>query len=452
MGSAGLKWLLEVLATLRTPHINPQGFIQHFRDGYRALEVSGMKNDRGCYIEISEFHSGSQQGGIRVPEGRRGAGWAFFERELRRYFLSGNSSPTAVSSMGRTLPKKLGDRKISGRKHDLGKSIACEIAGGNRDLGKGLDSGYVSKWVEKHRFPLVADAPRPTRRCDFIWKSLNKTLRISRNEDGSRVVKWASLAGPSNKAIETTVRTEQKGDPQTSTKTSKQDPPPSPEVVQQISSVGIYEDKSLSGDEDEKYPTTPLAQSLSDGEESEEAEMLSEKGEGSEKGLVTFNGLDMEVSALDELGFKDKERDTGPLLLGSSVEIGSPVTPLPVISVKSPDTVQRPITCEPLARIDPVGFAEFTAQYSGDVFALEEAMSVWVEQTYKSFGKLVGMPIVEFESEVIALLRRIDTERKKIRLESRPRRPPSSTRKGTRELRNLISTINYEGKKVASIC
>ena len=180
--------------------------------------------------------------------------------------------------------------------------------------------------------------------------------------------------------------------------------------------------------------------------------MLSEKGEGSEKGLVTFNGLDMEVSALDELGFKDKERDTGPLLLGSSVEIGSPVTPLPVILVKSPDRVQRPITCEPLARIDPVGFAEFTAQYSGDVFALEEAMSVWVEQTYKSFGKLVGMPIVEFESEVIALLRRIDTERKKIRLESRPRRPPSSTRKGTRELRNLISTINYEGKKVASIC
>ncbi len=183
--------------------------------------------------------------------------------------------------------------------------------------------------------------------------------------------------------------------------------------------------------------------------------MLSEKGEGSENGLMTFNGLDMEVSALDELGFKDAERDTGPpksLLLGSSVEIGSPVIPLPVVLVKSPDRVQSPITCEPLARIDPVGFAELTAQYSGDVFALEEAMSVWVEQTYKSFGKLVGMPIVEFESEVIALLRRIDTERKKIRLESRPRRPPSSTRKGTRELRNLISTINYEGKKVASIC
>ena len=173
MGTAGLKWLLEVLAKLRTPQINPQGFIQHFRDGYRAIKVSGMKNDRGCYIEISEFHSGSQQGGIRVPEGWRGTGWAFFERELRRYFFTRKPSPTVVFDVGRPLPKKSGDRKIPGVKHDLGKSIVCEIAGGKRDLGKELDSGYISRWREKQGnqhtcFPLVADAPRPMRHCDFI--------------------------------------------------------------------------------------------------------------------------------------------------------------------------------------------------------------------------------------------------------------------------------------------
>uniref|UniRef100_A0A2N9HQB8 Uncharacterized protein n=1 Tax=Fagus sylvatica TaxID=28930 RepID=A0A2N9HQB8_FAGSY len=154
------------------------------------------------------------------------------------------------------------------------------------------------------------------------------------------------------------------------------------------------------------YPTTPLAQSY--GEESEEVEMLSEKGEGSDNGLMTLNGLDMESWRWM------------------------------MVLVESPDRVQSPITCEPLARLI-CGFAEFTAQYSGDVLALEEAMSVWVEQTYKSFGKLVGMPIVEFESEVIALLRHIDTERKKIRLESRPRRPPSSTRKGWEAL-NAVNT------------
>jgi hypothetical protein len=49
VGLGGLKWLLEVLGKLRNPHHNSQGFFQFFRDGYRALEVSGMKNVRGCF-------------------------------------------------------------------------------------------------------------------------------------------------------------------------------------------------------------------------------------------------------------------------------------------------------------------------------------------------------------------------------------------------------------------
>ena len=60
-----------------------------------------MQNNRGNFIEISEFHSGSQQGGIRVPEGRRSAGWAYFEKELRRFFLNEKSVPIGVSAVGR---------------------------------------------------------------------------------------------------------------------------------------------------------------------------------------------------------------------------------------------------------------------------------------------------------------------------------------------------------------
>jgi hypothetical protein len=98
-----------------------------------------------------------------------------------------------------------------------------------------------------------------------------------------------------------------------------------------------------------------------------------------------------------------------------------------------------------------MGFSEFMDQYSGDVLALEEAMSLWVEEKYRDFGELVGMPIARFEAECIALLRRIDAERKKGRHTPGPRKPTKSTKKGTRELRNLISTINYRGKKVASL-
>ena len=98
-----------------------------------------------------------------------------------------------------------------------------------------------------------------------------------------------------------------------------------------------------------------------------------------------------------------------------------------------------------------MGFSEFTEQYSRDVQDLEEAMSLWVEEKYRDFGELVGMPIVGFEAECIALLRRIDAERKKGRQTLGPRKSTKSTKKGMRELRNLISTVNYEGKKVASL-
>ena len=57
-----------------------------------------MKNDKGTFIEISEFHSGSQQGGIRVPKGCSSAGWAFFEKELRRFFLNEKPSPMGSST------------------------------------------------------------------------------------------------------------------------------------------------------------------------------------------------------------------------------------------------------------------------------------------------------------------------------------------------------------------
>ena len=78
-------------------------------------------------------------------------------------------------------------------------------------------------------------------------------------------------------------------------------------------------------------------------------------------------------------------------------------------------------------------------------------MSLWVEQKYKDFGELVGMPITGFEVECIALLHKIDAERKKGRHYPCSRKPTRSTKKGTRELRNLISTVNYDGKKVASL-
>jgi hypothetical protein len=174
LGHTGLKWLLDLLGKLRTPQFNTQGFLEFFRDGYHTVEVSGMKNDRGTFIEISEFHSGSQQGGIRVSEGRRGVGWAYFEKELRRFFLNEQSSSMSSSVMGRQRREKV--------------SIN---SGKERDLGKRIDNSLPA--VEIHRRKsqahLLVDAPRPTRRCEFKWKPHLKTLHITVSEGNVRQAK-----------------------------------------------------------------------------------------------------------------------------------------------------------------------------------------------------------------------------------------------------------------------
>jgi hypothetical protein len=123
-----------------------------------------------------------------------------------------------------------------------------------------------------------------------------------------------------------------------------------------------------------------------------------------------------------------------------------------ILETHFPDENQSPLSCAPLARIEPGDFAAFTRGYTCDVLALEEAMSAWVEQKYKVFSKLVGMALLGFEGECISLLRRIDAERKRMRPMTGPRCPTGSVKKGKRELRNLISSVNYEGRKVTTVC
>ena len=38
-------------------------------------------------MEVTEYHSGTHRGSIRIPEGRRGAGWSVFEFQVRKHFL-----------------------------------------------------------------------------------------------------------------------------------------------------------------------------------------------------------------------------------------------------------------------------------------------------------------------------------------------------------------------------
>jgi hypothetical protein len=93
VGLSGLRWLLDVFAKLRNPNQTIEGFFEFHRDGYRMLEFSCHANRGGRFVEVSEYHGGNQRGSIRVPEGRRGAGWSVFEFQVRKSFLGETKQP-----------------------------------------------------------------------------------------------------------------------------------------------------------------------------------------------------------------------------------------------------------------------------------------------------------------------------------------------------------------------
>ena len=79
VGFRGLKWLLEELGCLGKSGFNLEGFFRFYRDGFHIVKLSCLKNKGGRFLELCDYHSGSQQGNLRVPKGKKVAGWARFD-------------------------------------------------------------------------------------------------------------------------------------------------------------------------------------------------------------------------------------------------------------------------------------------------------------------------------------------------------------------------------------
>ena len=348
---------------------------------------------------------------------------------------------------------------------------------------------------------MVIKAPRPTRLSHFVWKPKSNTLRITVNPGSRRIVEWVGLRasnglklseeqnnGPLDSEAQQPISVNKEGVAgplDTKTSLVRQFCVGEASGTKEITTESMHCD---SNDEDDDFDSeNPAAPSLvvSDGVfnevDSGEDNSCREPGD---KTIIPMVGVEDKRLTVSEV-------ETSPVMMSDAEE-----TPLQII-LFSPDNehistetsmsedgvtslpasfileepwnsdylsgscilgdfgnyatrdTQSPLSCTPLDRIDPLDFTAFTQEYTGDILALEEAMSVWVEQRYKGFKKLVGMDLLGFEDECICLLHRIDTERKRMRSTAGPRYTKGSVTKGKRELRNLISLVNYEGRKEA---
>ena len=63
----------------------------------------------------------------------------------------------------------------------------------------------------------------------------------------------------------------------------------------------------------------------------------------------------------------------------------------------------------------------------------------------KNFCNMVGFPIVNHEAQRLALFRLLEQEYLKVIDDRVPKRPANSRSRGLRELKGLISNVNYDG-------
>ncbi|GMY29468.1 hypothetical protein FCV25MIE_24710, partial [Fagus crenata] len=145
----------------------------------------------------------------------------------------------------------------------------------------------------------------------------------------------------------------------------------------------------------------------------------------------------MSSESVSELG----EPSLEVCLFEPEVDDVIPVVELPLTVVEEPvDDFGSPIQCAPLMMMLPSGPMEGSSEPP-----LEP--SVWVKQRHKGFCKLVGFPIDCHEQECLALLQKIEAYRFAKKEKEGARRRNVSGKKGSRELRRLVSSVNYDGRQ-----
>ena len=151
----------------------------------------------------------------------------------------------------------------------------------------------------------------------------------------------------------------------------------------------------------------------------------------------------------------------GALVLGSTHELAVPsaimgleleymdsVARSPVLELlEFAAKPQSPMDCKPLAIIEPSEHKVMMPGNSGEKIRRGGKRSKWVNQQYREICKLMGFPIDSHEQQYLDLLRRIEATRDSKRGKMGLRKVTASKSKGIRELKNLASSVNYEGKR-----
>ena len=390
-------------------------------------------------MELCEYHGGAQRGGIRIPEGFRGKHWDRFVKELHLFFPD-----MALPTEHHAGKSRNGKEEPNMEKRDPCAGLKPAVL--ESDILKSIDTRDSSKPSEGYSnadLPCVRldpNAPRPTRLHEFKWQPLSKTLRITKEVDGKRRAEWVGLRTKAFGLAQEVTRAVTQAQALANGSVHKEqdqamaDPIPEPSLIVNEPVEHVDDGDSCSLDDEIQADDIDPP--------SETPEMAIVCMDTSSPSSVWVDLASMESDGLIGLypelhdGIFETGETSQSLLESATEEVEEPMPILPITLAEELIGEDSPLRCEPLAMIGSTGHEHGAYVES----------SVWVKQRHQGFCKLVGFPIESHEQECLALLQRIEADRFLHKEKGGARRQPPSGTKGARELRRLVSTVNYDGR------
>jgi hypothetical protein len=431
-------------------------FFKHRRDRYKALHVIRRSNQHGNFLEVSEFHSGSRQSVIRIPEGVERQGWVDFSKLCKGFWATTQMSSEDVPYGGA---------------HEKRKGVAGEP--NFRWASKGKEPKITPQFENRVHVGVNSAPGVNTKDINGKFQSntahhgvnarvgLNIHLEMVYGPGGKWDVAWAKVTNVTNTKAQNKPITRQVWKPVENNQMDRvpSQPGPSKEPESPLDSSKTPSSSSL--DLALTSSSVAVAPSQAMPEDSSVTDPWALQLRDGRRVAVPSPGL---VALLSSNPFYALSPEFTDIMKPSSQVLREPIPceyaeggteshlALELQSVDNPITStweEEAMWVEPLAISAPME-ESVTGQHP--VSAPESSQShpgmpsVWVSTMMKEVGECLGASYEGFEDKVMDLLCTIEASsglKSYGEIWQKSKSGPKA--RVSRELKNLISGVNYEG-------
>jgi hypothetical protein len=443
LGLKDMGWLGNTIEKAASNDTVGQDFFRHHRDGYKAIHVIRRSNQHGQYLEVSEFHSGARKGVIRIPAGLEKQGWRQFA-----FFCKGHQNTQVLPTndrrgvgMGAAVTEKAvegNNPKIMHKNHTFQTHVTAAVKS-----AVGSISADTQKIVNAHvqlnlKLDLICG-------LDGEWAVTNAEVIKTEPKPTSLLKPVTKPAGPVGPVARPVSRQEWR--PKISQASHKADS--GPEASAKASSSTVESSSSI------EHIPDPVATSPTPEESDDDAgRWVMQLRQGKRLFMPQPPPLPLSPNPFyalsSELFTESSEKIEIPEVWTADdpAHISSLIVSDQLIGGDDGDEDEQVEWIEPLAVAYPAvewngetEVQEVSVQSEGPE-VMSGPQSDWVMEKMEEFGVVLGASYVGFEDRVLALLRAIEAETGG----SKPGGVPGKEKsRVSRELRNLISNVNYDG-------